>query len=511
MTRSPSAFTALFFLIVCTGAAQSPPARPAGEEAFDWLEKKILANAAVPAVRPTAFSKAASASGDLPNVILLYRFLKDTEAVEATNPLLVAIQETRTDHQVGAADSSQGSTSLAAKGGVPAILGFAVENGALARAVSGTTVTFRGTPLGLIKALEGKGLVEMHKELQSDSTLMALAKLSFSFSFDTNRGETPGTFVADKQQLSSYGFRYEIINRRDPRDRRYDTAWRATIADATTFTMAVERVRTLIESNASLTTWNQGVEKSLLAFDKQGPTEPVLKQFRAELRAELDKLDSLPKADLAALDEELLNMRSSLERVIVSRKQVFALALKGPLVTVEFTNTRDPLLPDLFRFQLIGQSRIGNRADVTGNFAASFFRTSGRLPAGSSKWRDLHAAGQVDVPLGGIQKFGSFVLTFAGRWEYLPNDTRTPSSVNLLATDSIFAGAQPIVDPTGLLITPKGNIGIFQTKLTIPVSGSGVKIPLSFTASNRTELIKEKDVRLNVGITLDLDTIFSKK
>jgi hypothetical protein len=59
-------------------------------------------------------------------------------------------------------------------------------------------------------------------------------------------------------------------------------------------------------------------------------------------------------------------------------------------------------------------------------------------------------------------------------------------------------------------IARTGNIGLFQSKLTIPVKGSGIKIPISFTYSNRTELIKEKDVRGSIGFTLDLDSIFSK-
>jgi hypothetical protein len=47
------------------------------------------------------------------------------------------------------------------------------------------------------------------------------------------------------------------------------------------------------------------------------------------------------------------------------------------------------------------------------------------------------------------------------------------------------------------------------------VKGSGVKIPLSITASNRTELIKEKDVRASFGFSFDLDPLigglFDKK
>jgi len=43
-----------------------------------------------------------------------------------------------------------------------------------------------------------------------------------------------------------------------------------------------------------------------------------------------------------------------------------------------------------------------------------------------------------------------------------------------------------------------------------PVKKSRVKIPISFTYASHTELIEEKDVRGNIGITLDFDTLFSK-
>ena len=48
-----------------------------------------------------------------------------------------------------------------------------------------------------------------------------------------------------------------------------------------------------------------------------------------------------------------------------------------------------------------------------------------------------------------------------------------------------------------------------QAKLTIPLEDSGVKVPLSITASNRTELIDEKDVRGSMGLNPDLDTFMS--
>jgi hypothetical protein len=60
-------------------------------------------------------------------------------------------------------------------------------------------------------------------------------------------------------------------------------------------------------------------------------------------------------------------------------------------------------------------------------------------------------------------------------------------------------------------VNKPGNIGVFQAKYSIPIGDSGVQIPISFTASNRTELVKEKDVRGNIGITFDLDKLLASK
>lgn len=54
----------------------------------------------------------------------------------------------------------------------------------------------------------------------------------------------------------------------------------------------------------------------------------------------------------------------------------------------------------------------------------------------------------------------------------------------------------------------KGDIRIGQVKLTMPIKGGLVKIPVSFTWANRTELINESEKRGQIGLTLDLDSVF---
>src|SRR5205085_2820302 len=118
-------------------------------------------------------------------------------------------------------------TTLVSKGGTPAVLDFAVENGGLTRNIDGNTVTFRGNPVGLVEAFQKTGFIPSYND--SESTRL-LRKLSFSVSFDTSRGDTPGTLLANRQQLSSYSFRYEFKNDRDPRNKKYKTRWESLVS-----------------------------------------------------------------------------------------------------------------------------------------------------------------------------------------------------------------------------------------------------------------------------------------
>src|SRR5262249_40405344 len=71
---------------------------------------------------------------------------KPDPVAEAARALVPIFESARTDKSVGASNTASGTTNLVSKGSIPSLLGFAVENGALSRTVSGTTVTFQGSP-----------------------------------------------------------------------------------------------------------------------------------------------------------------------------------------------------------------------------------------------------------------------------------------------------------------------------------------------------------------------------
>jgi hypothetical protein len=91
--------------------------------------------------------------------------------------------------------------------------------------------------------------------------------------------------------------------------------------------------------------------------------------------------------------------------------------------------------------------------------------------------------------MGDVSKTGKFMLSFAGRYERLLND-------------------EPIEGTTEVI--RKGDIAVGQVKLTIPIRGTAMKIPLSISFANRTELIQEREIRGNFGVTFDLDSILAK-
>ncbi len=72
-----------------------------------------------------------------------------------TYQTILLLMEHNQATQIGSPPDTKGTTSLAMKGAVPKILGFAVQHGAITQQVNGNTVTFRATPAGVMKALAG--------------------------------------------------------------------------------------------------------------------------------------------------------------------------------------------------------------------------------------------------------------------------------------------------------------------------------------------------------------------
>jgi len=417
-------------------------------------------------------------------------------AKRSTPTFLLEAEEARVDKQVGSTPASSGSTSLVVKGGAPAILGFATENGALTQSTSGTTVTFRGNPLGIFHALHNDGLVSSFIEDENDLMTRLLRKTSFAFSFDTDRGPQPGVFTASKQQLSSVSARFEFINKRRPS--LYTKEWNDFLQkQAQQFTDTINNSVSVLIANTESTVnpleWRDPVLQTWYAETQTLLAAATTDQVESVLRSQIDKL---PVTELSPQTVTQLNgIENSIGVYLQGRDSVLDKIAKGTLVTLDFTNKREANAPDTSNFTFIAEKGPGGRTDFTFNGSLTFFNKKPTLLPGSTakpvgRIREFSFSGQFDIPFGSVREAGQFVLWGSGKYQRLMEDS--------------FTQAGTMVPNT------KGDIAVGQFGLRIPIKGLGIKFPISVSFANRTELIKEKTVRANFGFTFDLDTIFAK-
>lgn len=387
-------------------------------------------------------------------------------------------------------DAGSGSTSLVSKAGLPAVFGFATEHGGLTRSTDGTTVTFTGNPVGIVQMMAQKGFITSFQE-QDDFTKF-LRKFSFGLSYDTSRGTQAGTFTGSRQQLSGFSFKFNAIDQRDPRDKKHTDRWlKITNAQASDLALSLNNfVRALVppDPNAPV------VEPTLKAFNDwltNANQALAAKSSAADLQdalaAELEKLGGVElPAEQKALVERV---GTDFEAFIEERNNILDEISNGWIATFDYNNTRPVGTPSLSNFRFLAEKGAYNGSiDFTGNASVTIYNSRPSGP-NAQTLRDFRFAGQLDVPIGDITRTGKFLISLGGRYQRLLED-------------------EPIVGST--LVVPKGDIAALQAKLTIPIRGTAFKIPLSFSYANRTELIKEREIRGNFGFTFDLDSIFAR-
>lgn len=108
--------------------------------------------------------------------------------------------------------------------------------------------------------------------------------------------------------------------------------------------------------------------------------------------------------------------------------------------------------------------------------------------------RDYKFATEVDIPVPAIASLAKSTVSLSGLFQGLLQEP---------------LGQQITVN--GVAVKNTGNIVLGQAKWSFPVGTSGVTFPISITVSNRTELIKETNVKGTFGISYNLDSLFSKQ
>ena len=417
----------------------------------------------------------------------------------ALKSFVVDVEASRSDKQFGSDPKSSGTTSLGVKGGIPQVLSWAVENGGAVASTDGTSVTFRVNPVGFVEALSSRGYISAFREAEDDALARFFRRTSVGFSFDTTRGTDPPTFIGSKQQLSAVSFRYQFVNQRDPRAEAYREKWDnfirtqgVALTDLQTEELMKLQLSTVAGGfrNPALQKWLDSANASVT-----GTTIPLLDknaaidQLRQILTAQLGKL---PASELEADTEvrgALMKFVGAYIPYLTEKKKIMDQIARGTVATFEYTNFREPNAPDLSNLRFILEKGTLGGVDITANASLTFFN---KLPVGPNiqRIRDFDFSAQLDKRLDDVMGLGNATLSFTGKFQRLTSDAVA------------FDGT--------VLPNTRGDIAAGQVKLTIPIKDSGIKIPIAFTFANRTELVREREVRGNFGFTFDLDTLFAK-
>ena len=404
-----------------------------------------------------------------------------------------------------------GGTSLVSRVAVPAVLGAAIEYGGILQQTSGQVTTLRANALGVARMLFGSEQFPYCPEIDSSGcglTSRIFRSISGAVSLEDRRkaqsgttlpAPTPADLVGEDFRTASWSVRVDVTPSNNLDDPKYVQAWSA----------AVDKLRKDPTAPA--------LSQAIIAFFKNALTNELYTTWMADTVAALKKTGTdsdfynvlenrlvLLTEQLASTDPQFTTNVAMLSRAYDNYFMVRDTLIQeahAHKMSVEFTNLRPLDKPATWngRFVYSHQPTLSPTL-VTANLSSTWYAEEG--PNGE-RWRDLQAAAQLDRRLSEIPRFGYAVATFGLYYQWMREDALITIPAGTVAPGS------GIVLPAeaSTLLDTKGHIVIFQSQLTIPM-GETVKVPFSVTWANRSELIKEKDVRGQIGMTLDLDGLF---
>lgn len=475
-----------------------------------WAQDKAAASAAV----SKEISRLAQASqGEQAEVlaeveqnfgkVLLMQPAPD-QAADEQRAISEVLAFRRADVQSGASSGASGSTTVASSPLLPAIFGVALESGALTRSVSGTTITLKLNPAGLLCASD-PAIAAAVALREDDACRTVWKRVGVTAAFDAARGAKSVAledFQTLERQFSELTVRIELVNHRKTGigglQRRFKTEYDEWQKKAANLGEQVDQIAGVADAKRAL------VDR----LDKLLDTDAYKALNVAQRTAAITEVVNAVAARSVMSAEDVRRARTVWLKGLQSFDVLTRAVATAPILTAEYGLQKPDLAkhdmgdivakgsrpPSLHSLRLIyAQGLPRRRLDVTANLSASLFdQVSAGMPG---RFRDVRAAVEGKWKLREVGNYGVPTLSMAAMYAYLHQQ---PLGLGLTA----FNQAK---------LEEKGHIGLFQAKLEFPTGNNAVRIPLSFTYSNRTELVKESEVRGQFGLSFNLDALFANR
>jgi hypothetical protein len=441
-------------------------------------------------------------------------------ATTQATSLLQTANQLRTDQQLGANSASSGTTSLVTKAGSAALLGMALDTGALTRSVNGATATVSANSDELYRVISGThpDCVINCKESGFESHFLNWLNLSASFALaqsssttTSTSGQASGTTSTSVSsvaiptgagKLSAFTAKFQLINKYDPRSSAFLGNWSNQVTTLAPTAISAEGDAAALYAemmNDAAFASMAGAPDDANLYAKAGADatgKSLVDQFETGWNAAMSTVLKDPKlsADVSKLTQDQEAFRTAWLNSIT--------AVAGQLLSVQYSFNKPLNQPQTHDVTIIYGHNFGAAGSLTFNGAASLY--NGALPAGASYGRVHYGqvSGEYDRNLNNPQNSFQTQLSLAGYWQYQPQ----PSVLNIPAGTVAPGTTIPLPNGTQEFVGTAGSLWVTQGSLTIKGPG-GVNIPLGVSWSNKTDLLQGSKVGGQVGISYNFSSL----
>jgi hypothetical protein len=434
------------------------------------------------------------------------------------NSIIAAWQQARVDQQIGASTTGRGATDLVSRPSTSDLIGLAMQTGALTETVQGTTATFQANADGAYRALVGLPTIcpdcnpvgawnwaNLNASVSFDLTGQTNRTVNTSGPANASTPSTPAVLLPQQaNQFTQLDVKYNIANPIDPRSANFKEAWRGAFAKhrAELMTAAGELDRDLesildpLINDPKLAALQAAYLPQLAANSASVETlYPVFQAF-------FEQVAALARLDVPELDERVRAAVGALARYSQINYAVVQEAT-GAQWTLEYMYDRPQDSVDMHTIRVIGGFTPANSTSgtlFTMNLAATIYGSQMPASANYRRLRDLQAAAQLDRPIGD-RITHPVTLSLAGYLQYQFD----PSVLNITSGNLAPGTDIPLPQNAQVLLGTRGLIAIAQAKATI--TRNGLNIPISIEWANKSDLLTGSDIRGNIGLTYNFDSM----